>query len=81
MISVNFMNNSDSQDYMGMPTETIEHAIKACGLLNPAYGMIHIDGRMLSNSDLNKTFADFGYNGMPGHDEATISQIAKAKNA
>ena len=81
MISVNFMNNSNSQDYMAMPNETIGHAIKACGLLDPSYGMIHIDGRMLSTADLNKTFADFGFNGMPGHDETTISQIAKAKNA
>lgn len=81
MITVTFMNNSNAKDYAAMPNETISHAIKECGVVDPSAGLVHINGRMLSATDLDKTFADFGFDGSVGKDAVFVTQVAKAKNA
>lgn len=44
-------------------------------------GVMHLDGATLAPGDLNKTFAQFGYDGNPGHDKAFLMQVVKADNA
>ena len=44
-------------------------------------GMTTLDGSTLGPGDLNKTFADFGYDGTEGRDKCTLITVVKADNA
>jgi len=44
-------------------------------------GTMHLDGATLEPGALNKTFADFGYDGSAGHDTCYLLQVVKANNA
>lgn len=44
-------------------------------------GVMHLDGSSLTPSDLNKTFAELGYDGSEGKDKCFLLNVVKADNA
>lgn len=44
-------------------------------------GIMQLDGSPLSPGDLNKTFAELGYDGSEGHNKCQLLCIVKADNA
>ena len=44
-------------------------------------GTMHLDSAPLGAGDLNKTFAELGYDGTPGKDKADLLSVVKADNA
>lgn len=44
-------------------------------------GVMHLDGSSLNPGDLNKTFAELGYDGSDGKDKCFLLNVVKADNA
>ena len=44
-------------------------------------GLTTLDGATLAPGDMNKTFADLGYDGSEGHDSCFLLNVVKADNA
>lgn len=44
-------------------------------------GAMHLDGSSLNPGDLNKTFAELGYDGSEGKDKCFLLNVIKADNA
>lgn len=44
-------------------------------------GLTSLDGSTLKPGDLNKTFAELGYNGQVGHDRCFLLNVKKLDNA
>lgn len=44
-------------------------------------GILHIDSAPINPGDMNKTFAELGYDGTPNKDRAFLSLVTKADNA
>ena len=44
-------------------------------------GLLHMDSAPINPGDLNKTFAELGYDGTPGKDRVFMSLVVKADNA
>lgn len=44
-------------------------------------GLLHVDSAPINPGDLNKTFAELGYDGTAGHDRVFLAAIVKADNA
>ena len=44
-------------------------------------GLLHMDSAPINPGDLNKTFAELGYDGTPNKDRAFLSLVTKADNA
>lgn len=80
MIRVTIGNNLKKAPYNLDPNTTLRSALDDAGIDYTA-GMMTLDGSTLGPGDLNKTFAEFGYNGEDGHDKAFLLNVVKADNA
>lgn len=80
MIRVTIGNNLKRTNENFTPDTTLRAALEQAGV-DFATGMITMDGAVLNPGDLNKTFADFGYDGNEGHNKCQLIAVAKADNA
>lgn len=80
MIRVTIGNNLKKAAYNIDPNTTLRSALDDAGIDYTA-GMMTLDGSTLGPGDLNKTFAEFGYDGEAGHDKAFLLNVVKADNA
>ncbi len=80
MIRVIIGNNLKRTQENYTPDTTLRAAMEqAC--IDYTTGMTTLDGSILGPGDLNKTFADFGYDGTEGHDKCCLLNVVKADNA
>ena len=80
MIRVTIGNNLKRSSENYTPDTTLRSAMKQAGI-DYTTGMTTLDGSTLGPGDLNKTFADFGYDGTEGHDKCFLLNVVKADNA
>lgn len=80
MIRVTIGNNLKRTNENFTPDTTLRAALEQAGV-DFATGMITLDGSVLNPGDLNKTFADFGYDGTEDHNKCQLRVVAKAENA
>lgn len=81
MVKVIVGNNVKKEEYNARIDETLRNVIDATGIIDLTSGSIHLDGATLKAGDLNKTFAELGYDGSPDHDHAFLLSVVNAKNA
>lgn len=80
MIRVTIGNNLKREPYNLDPNTTLRDACDQAGI-NYTSGMMTLDGSTLGPGDLNKTFADLGFDGTPGRDKCFLLNVVKADNA
>lgn len=80
MIRVTIGNNLKRSSENYTHDTTLRAAMEQAGIDYTA-GMTTLDGSTLGPGDLNKTFADFGYDGTDGHDKCFLLNVVKADNA
>lgn len=80
MIRVTIGNNLKRTNENFTPDTTLRAALEQAGV-DFATGMITLDGAVLNPGDLNKTFADLGYDGTEDHNKCQLCVVAKAQNA
>ena len=80
MITVTVGTNVKRDKFIVSPDETIRETLQKAGI-DVGRATMHLDGVSLGVGDVNKSYADFGYNGTPGHDTAFLLQVAKVDNA
>lgn len=80
MIKVEIRNNLDKHNDIIDENATIRAAFEGAGI-DYSRGTIYIDGAPLGVGKINSTFAEFGYDGTPGHDRCTINCVIKVDNA
>ena len=59
---------------------TLRQTFKDAGI-EYGSGVITLDGSSIRPGDLDKTFADFGYDGTEGHNKAFLFSVSKMDNA
>lgn len=77
MIQVTVGNNVKREKITIDEHETLRAALEGAGV-DPASGVMHLDGASLNPGDLNRTFAELGYDGTPGKDSAFLLSVIKA---
>lgn len=80
MINVFVGNNVNRKSVIVNPTTTLKAVLEAESI-DYNRGTMHLDGSTLQAGDLNKTFAEFGYDGSAGHDKCFLLNVVKADNA
>lgn len=80
MIRVTIGNNLKRSSENYTPDTTLRSAMEQAGI-DYTFGMTTLGGSTLGPGDLNKTFADFGYDGTEGHDKCFLLNVVKADNA
>lgn len=80
MIKVIIGNNLKRVTESFTPDTTLRSAMEQAGI-DYTSGMTTLDGSTLGPGDLNKTFAEFGYDGSEGHDKCFLLNVVKADNA
>lgn len=80
MLKVIIGNNLKRSTETYTPDTTLRMALEQAGV-DYTVGMATLDGSTLGPGDLNKTFAEFGYDGSEGHDRASLLVVVKADNA
>lgn len=84
MINVTIGTTMKRKSYPLTPDTTLKAALegaKADVGIDYATSMMTLDGSSLAPGDLNKTFAELGYDGTPGHNTAFLISVVKADNA
>lgn len=80
MIKVLIGNNLDRDTVIFNPDTTLREALESRNI-DYSTGMATLDGATLKPGELNKTFADFGYDGSDGRDRCSLICVVKADNA
>lgn len=80
MVKVVVGNNVKRESILIPPTTTLRSALEQGGI-DYSNGVMHLDGSSINPGDLNKTFADLGYDGSEGHDKCFLLNVVKADNA
>lgn len=80
MIRVNFRNNVTRKNDNFDENQTLREILTELDV-DMSRGTIALDGATLGAGELNKTLADFGFDGTPGKDSCVITSIVKADNA
>lgn len=80
MINVIVGNNVKRNQVIIPPSSTLRAALEE-GEIDYSNGVMHLDGSSIAPGDLNKTFAEFGYDGSEGHDKCFLLNVVKADNA
>lgn len=80
MINVVVGNNVRRESVIVSPTSTLRSALEE-GNIDYSNGVMHLDGASVNPGDLNKTFAEFGYDGSEGRDKCFLLNVVKADNA
>lgn len=80
MIKVKAISNvKRGEDLFSIHT-TIRDCLASLGI-DASRGVLTMDSAPLQPGDINKTFADFGYDGTPGKNFCNLASIVKADNA
>lgn len=79
-IKVILGNNVERKSDVVEPTITLRQALEANDI-DFTRGVMHLDGSSLNPGDLNKTFAELGYDGSEGKDKCFLLNVVKADNA
>ena len=79
MINVVVGNNVRRESVIVSPTSTLRSALEE-GNIDYSNGVMHLDGASVNPGDLNKTFAEFGYDGSEGRDKCFLLNVVKAPN-
>lgn len=80
MIRVTIGNNLKRSAYNLDPNTTLRAAMEQAGV-DYSTGMTTLDGSALGPGDLNKTFAELGFDGREGCDKCFLLNVVKADNA
>lgn len=80
MIKVTVGNNVKREAVIIDENTTLRDCLEANGV-DYTRGVMHLDGSSLGPGDLNKTFAEFGYDGTDGHGKCFLLNVVKADNA
>ena len=80
MIKVVVGNNVKRESILIPPTTTLRGALEQGGI-DYSRGVMHLDGSSINPGDLNKTFAELGYDGSTGRDKCFLLNVVKADNA
>lgn len=80
MITVTAGNNLNRHPYIIDEHTTLKKCFEDAEV-NYNVGLNSLDGSTLKPGDLNKTFADFGYDGSEGHDACYLLNVVKTDNA
>ena len=80
MIKVILGNNVERVSDVVESTITLRQALEANDI-DFTRGVMHLDGSSLNPGDLNKTFAELGYDGSEGKDKCFLLNVVKADNA
>lgn len=80
MIKVKAINNVKRAEDLFPVSTTLRDCLSSLGI-DTTRGVLTMDSAPLQPGDLNKTFAEFGYDGTPGKNACTLAAITKADNA
>lgn len=80
MIKVVVGNNVKRETVLVPPTTTLRQALEQANI-DYSRGVMHLDGSSINPGDLNKTFAELGYDGTEGRDKCFLLNVVKADNA
>lgn len=80
MIRVTTGNNINREHVVIDENTTLRACLESKGI-DYSRGSMMLDGCNLKPGDLNKTFADFGYDGTPGHTSCYLLSMVKTDNA
>ena len=80
MIKVVVGNNVKRETVLVPPTTTPRQALEQANI-DYSRGVMHLDGSSINPGDLNKTFAELGYDGTEGRDKCFLLNVVKADNA
>lgn len=80
MIRVTIGNNLKRNAYNLDSDTTLRAALEQAGI-DYTVGVMNLDGSSMNPGDLNKTFADLGYDGTENHDKCFLLNVVKADNA
>lgn len=80
MIRIQIRSNLEKFDNIVDENTTVRRAFEEQGI-DFSRGTISIDGATLGAGEINKTFADLGYDGTPGNDRCYVACITKQDNA
>ena len=80
MIRITIGNNVARHQVSEDENITLREACEKHGI-DYTVGVMNLDGCALKPGDLNKTFADLGFDGTEGHDTCYLLNVVKADNA
>lgn len=80
MIKVTVGNNAGSTVVFASEEKTLRDVLTENNI-DYTKGTTSIDGAGLKPGDVNKTFAELGYDGSAGHDTCFLMNVAKLDNA
>lgn len=80
MIRVTIANNMKRTTVLIDENTTLREVLET-NEFDVSKGLLHLDSAPINPGDLNKTFAELGYDGTPNKDRAFMSQVVKADNA
>lgn len=80
MINVTASNNLKRANDLFPANTTLREALDALGI-DYTRGMLTMDSAPLQPGDLNKTFAEMGYDGTANKNRCFLASIVKADNA
>ena len=80
MIKVTLGNNVTRKSVIVDENQTLRQTLEDNGI-DFSRGVMHLDGSSLGAGELNKTFAELGYNGTAGKDKCFLLNVVKADNA
>lgn len=80
MIKVTVANNMKRKNDLVDENTTLRECLEN-NEIDYSRGLLHLDSAPINPGDLNKTFAQLGYDGTPGKDRCFLAAIVKADNA
>ena len=77
MIKVKASSNVKRAEDLFPITTTLRECLESLGM-DYSSGMLHLDSAPINPGDLNKTFAELGYDGTTGKNRVFLSLVVKA---
>lgn len=80
MLRITMANNMKRETVLVDENSTLREVLESKNF-DTTRGLLHMDSAPINPGDLNKTFAQLGYDGTPGKDRVFMSLVVKADNA
>lgn len=80
MINVTMSSNVKRVPALVSKDTTLRKCLEDAGI-DYSRGLLHLDSAPINPGDLDRTFAQLGYDGTDGHNRAFLAAIVKADNA
>ena len=77
MLRITLANNMKRSTVLVDENTTLREALTSNDF-DPTKGLVHIDSAPINPGDMNKTFAELGYDGTPGKDRLFVAMVVKA---